>query len=329
MTELEYYLEKARTGEIEAAFHGLLELPGDRILNLLDAFRVESDPVVREMIVRVISALGSPDAIEFLGTALNDRHPEVWKSALDGLVSNASPISRQAVERAKDGTAIGDPERAGWLAEAINQINETLIRPCNGKSSFDAFRKEPGKGLAMTLGDGQDALVTYDLASLTFTEVLRAHLRGKFPAARYPILRWVSSVFVLALGLTFLGFILGMAVWPRFRVETMAITFATAGAIVPVFTLTRLQRAVNRLRREGHCTTELSPEGILRGTQTRECKYRWIPGQRFLFRGDEVLIFLGSDEILWLPRRAFGSTEKIDSFLRAARSYHANAMNRR
>lgn len=179
----------------------------------------------------------------------------------------------------------------------------------------------------MSLVHSQNNLVTYDLETLSFREVLRAHLRGRFPNARQPIFRWVLAVVVLSLGLAFLGFIVGMAEWPRFQVETMAIAFGMAGAIAPFFTLTRLQRAASRLRREGQCTTELSQEGILRRTLTRECKYRWVPGQRFLSRGDEVLIFVSPGEILWLPRRAFESAEMVDSFLQTARNYHAAALN--
>jgi hypothetical protein len=127
MTELEYYLDKARRGEADIAFHGLLELSGNPIHDLREAFRVESDPVVRDMIVRVITPLGGPEVVQFLGAALADPRPEVWKSALDGLVSIASPLSRRAVEQAMDKVAIEDPEQLSWLVEAIDQINETLV----------------------------------------------------------------------------------------------------------------------------------------------------------------------------------------------------------
>jgi hypothetical protein len=84
------------------------------------------------MIVRVISPLGGPDAIEFLGTALDDPHAEVWKAALDGLVSNASPSSRRAIEQAKGRIATHGRERLAWFVEAIEQINETTFAdgPC-------------------------------------------------------------------------------------------------------------------------------------------------------------------------------------------------------
>ena len=167
----------------------------------------------------------------------------------------------------------------------------------------------------MSLVHSQNNVVTYDLNTLSFRGCHGPIFAGRFPNARNPILRWVLAVVFLCLGLALLGFIVGMAEWPRFQIETMAIAFGTAGAILPLLTLSRLQRAASRLRREGQCTTELSREGILRRTLTRECKYRWMPGQRFLLRGDEVLIFIASDEILWLPRRAFASAQMVESFL--------------
>ena len=53
-----------------------------------------------------------------------------------------------------------------------------------------------------------------------------------------------------------------------------------------------------------------------------------MPGQRFVALGDDVLIFLNNDEMLWLPRRAFSSTGAIASFLHVAQSHYANAMSR-
>jgi hypothetical protein len=60
-----------------------------------------------------------------------------------------------------------------------------------------------------------------------------------------------------------------------------------------------------------------------------ECKYLWVPGQKFIAFGDDVLIFLRSNEMLWIPRRAFSSPETIDAFLQTARSHYGAAMDRR
>jgi hypothetical protein len=126
MTEVEYYLDMARKGDATTAFHGLLDLTGDPFPALREAFRAESDWVVRALIVSVITPLKRPEVVEFLGTALNDPHPEVWKMALDGLVSNASTASLRIVEQAKEGAVSDAPERLAWIPEAIEQIKETL-----------------------------------------------------------------------------------------------------------------------------------------------------------------------------------------------------------
>jgi hypothetical protein len=73
MTVIEYYLDKARRGEADAAFHGLLELSGDPVPDLREAFGVESDPVAREIIVRAIAPLAGPAVIQLLGAALDAR----------------------------------------------------------------------------------------------------------------------------------------------------------------------------------------------------------------------------------------------------------------
>lgn len=178
-------------------------------------------------------------------------------------------------------------------------------------------------------GNGRENLVTYDLATLTSAEVLRVRLRGRFPHARDPVRRWVLTILGLVCCLSMLGFLVGMATWPRFRIDTMALAFGMAVLVLPILTLTRLPRARRRLSEEGLCTTELTAEGIIRRTLTRECKYRWLPGQTFVVRGNDVLLFVRGGEMLWMPRRAFSSPDAMESFLQAARRHHADAMAHR
>src|SRR5262249_45023503 len=73
--------------------------------------------------------------------------PEVWKSALDGLVSIASPMSRQVVERAREKVQNVYPERVTWLKEAIDQINETLVGSCNSRSKREGFHYRVYRGM--------------------------------------------------------------------------------------------------------------------------------------------------------------------------------------
>jgi hypothetical protein len=198
-----------------------------------------------------------------------------------------------------------------------------------GRSMNEPLPPDAGTSRTTAFGNGQQSIVTVDLESLTFSEALRIQLRGRFPRARSPILLWALSIVGLVFCLACLGYIVGIATWPRFRVETMAIAFGMAGAVVPALGLARLPRSARRLREERYCTTELSPEGIIRRTLTKECKYRWVAGQKFQAVGDDILIFIRDDEILWLPRRAFSSWNHVDAFLETAHRHHTDALKRR
>jgi hypothetical protein len=240
------------------------------------------------------------------------------------LRAQGSPDSANALELvARAGTIISNR----WFAD-VDSLRHYLEGRME-RSTNVSLPSDAGDSRTTALGNGQQSIVTVDLESLTFPEALRIDLCGRLPRARKPILRWALSIVGLIFCLAYLGFIVGVATWPRFRVETMAIAFGMAGAVVPTLRLARLQRTARRLREERYCTTELSPEGIIRRSLTRECKYRWVPGQEFLAVGDDILIFARNDEILWLPRRAFSSANHVDAFLETARRLHADALKPR
>jgi HEAT repeat protein len=121
MEIVDYYVEKARTGDSEAAFHGLRALANSTLPALQDAYRSETDADVRALLVHAIWQHRQPSAIEFLGDALRDPSPEVWKQALDGLVTLASPEAKRVLQVAA--TRDENKERRDWIAEAIEQVD--------------------------------------------------------------------------------------------------------------------------------------------------------------------------------------------------------------
>ncbi len=126
MTTVAPFLEMAKAGHREAALRGLLDL-GDVVLPRLgEAYRGEPDPAVRSLLVEVIWQLRSPASFDLLGEALQDPAPEVWREALDGLVTLASPESLQILESARDGLAVSDAEGSsdirGWIDGAIEDV---------------------------------------------------------------------------------------------------------------------------------------------------------------------------------------------------------------
>lgn len=129
--EVRAMLDKFRSGEEEAAFFELLEIPGDVLPALIDVFRTEPDAAIRALLVRVAWERRDHSALSFLGEALSQLQEEVWQQALDGLVAFASPESLEILQRArnrdcKDDTAA---RRFGlWLEEAIQQVEFELRR---------------------------------------------------------------------------------------------------------------------------------------------------------------------------------------------------------
>jgi hypothetical protein len=108
----------------QGAFCGLLEMEHGILLELMAAFRSESDNRVREFLVEIIWQHRQPSAIPFLGEALHDREAAVWKQALDGLVTLASPAALEVLCAARTRqfpVQRETKEFRRWLDEAIEQ----------------------------------------------------------------------------------------------------------------------------------------------------------------------------------------------------------------
>ena len=124
MEAVDYYVEKARAGSLEEAFHGLRELSPDAISAMQSAYLDEDAPIVRALLVEAIWQHRQHSAIDFLAAALQDPAPVVWRQALDGLVALASPASIQSLRTA--GRREADAERRVWIEEAVDQAAETV-----------------------------------------------------------------------------------------------------------------------------------------------------------------------------------------------------------
>jgi hypothetical protein len=124
-------LDKFRSGDEEAAFFELLEIPGDVLPALIDAFRIEANAAIRALLVRVAWERRDHSALSFLGEALNELQEQVWQQALDGLVAFASPESLEILRRARHRDCEDDAAARRfrlWLEEAIQQVEFELRR---------------------------------------------------------------------------------------------------------------------------------------------------------------------------------------------------------
>jgi hypothetical protein len=124
--QTEFYLNMAKNGDSDAAHHGLIELPSHLLPDLEDAYRGEADPLVRALIVEAVWQHRLPISVGFLAVALEDPHPDVWKEALDGLVTLAPPESRKVLESAKHRVGGQDEVLLAWIEEAIDQMDESI-----------------------------------------------------------------------------------------------------------------------------------------------------------------------------------------------------------
>lgn len=111
-----------RQGRCEDAFC-LLSGAGQEITELVAAFRGESDGPCRAFLVEVIWQHRQQSAVPFLTEALSDPDDAVWRQALDGLVTLASPESLAALRIARESR---DDTFREWIDEAIEQVEGYL-----------------------------------------------------------------------------------------------------------------------------------------------------------------------------------------------------------
>ena len=127
--EISFYLEQYHMGHSDDAFHGLLELSGDAVPELVNVYRASTDTSIRAILLKVICHYQQPVKIPLLAEALNDHAPEIWKEAIDGLVAIASPESLQLLQTARM-RQFADARMgrifSEWLEEAITQVAAQL-----------------------------------------------------------------------------------------------------------------------------------------------------------------------------------------------------------
>ena len=126
---VDFYLKKLKCRDFDAAFHGLIEADHLVISRLIEIFEAETAPDTLGELVRIIWQHRQPSTIPFLGKALSDSSPEVWKNALDGLVAlgspSALPILKAALTRAFATKKETDAFRK-WVNEAIDQLTANI-----------------------------------------------------------------------------------------------------------------------------------------------------------------------------------------------------------
>jgi HEAT repeat protein len=106
-----------------------LELDHSIVEDLITAYSLEADIQRRAFLLRVISEHRQQSCIPFLAACLSDEDPKIWRQAIDGFVSIASPAALEAMRAARNHCTPARLERDRfgiWLDEAISQTSERL-----------------------------------------------------------------------------------------------------------------------------------------------------------------------------------------------------------
>jgi HEAT repeat protein len=121
---VEHYLLEWDSSAWASAYHSLIELGPQVLPELTRRFAESREIAFRAALVGLARNIRSADALPLLDRALQDESPVVWKEALDGLVTLASPTSVRLLEEALDRTPPGDvsvEEWISWVQEALQQ----------------------------------------------------------------------------------------------------------------------------------------------------------------------------------------------------------------
>ena len=123
------YVQQLTTDSAEDAYFALLTHSTEvNIPAFIRAYHEQNNPHVRASLLEIVwRQHPSSTPLEFLAQALRDSSAEVWKSALDGLVSIARPECVVILECERQHLLEADPENAStrpdWIAEAIQQLS--------------------------------------------------------------------------------------------------------------------------------------------------------------------------------------------------------------
>jgi hypothetical protein len=125
----ECYIKKLGGTDDADACRRLIEADHSIITYLIEYFRIQKDAAIRAELVEIVwqHRVSQTTVIDFLAEALDDRQPEVWKNALDGLVTFGGEAATSILESYKQQIAqnnVSNPEKSEWIDESIQQINE-------------------------------------------------------------------------------------------------------------------------------------------------------------------------------------------------------------
>jgi hypothetical protein len=160
--------------------------------------------------------------------------------------------------------------------------------------------------------------VSFKPEALSSIEEWRMVLCRLLPGSRRPVLRLaLNSLFVVGY-LTFVGYLIGQAGWPRLQPETMATAFFLAGLLYP-FRAWRIKRKLVKMLRElGPMTIELDQESATIRAKHRLSRIDWAGIIEVRANHREIVLRFKAGDASWLPTWAFADPDHEARFLQLA-----------
>lgn len=119
--QVDHWVTRLAGPDSRSAWHGLVELGPAALEEVRIAFAATRDRHLRRALLTVIVELRQSESAAFFGSLLGDADTELWRSALDGLVTLGTDEAARILESVRGKV---DEERLRWIEEALGQMRD-------------------------------------------------------------------------------------------------------------------------------------------------------------------------------------------------------------
>lgn len=122
---VDYYLQQLHGPDHENAYYALIHFDHSFVPRLIQAYRAETNFNVRVVLIEIIGQHRLSTTLDFLAEVLQDSDSEIWKAALDGIVTINGPRGVEVLIAEKERLLAEQDSpktRNEWIEEAIEQI---------------------------------------------------------------------------------------------------------------------------------------------------------------------------------------------------------------
>jgi hypothetical protein len=116
-----YYLSHLDGNNREDAWHSLVELGSAALPYIRETYHCAADDRKRVLLIQALAELRDAESLDLFSEALHSSSAEVWKTALDALVSLGGSATTELLCTAE---AEMPAERRNWIREALHQITQ-------------------------------------------------------------------------------------------------------------------------------------------------------------------------------------------------------------